>query len=104
MVDGPLVIYWFMLPLGICVATCALLAGIGGAAIFAPIFLLIFPLLGKEYPLKSPAASVSIAIVIESFGFTSGEPLLAVVCCVSWYLCDHRDYFHAAIPYELSQD
>jgi uncharacterized membrane protein YfcA len=39
-------IYWFMFPVSICVATTAMLSGIGGAALFIPIFVIIFPLLG----------------------------------------------------------
>jgi hypothetical protein len=41
-------IYWFMFPVSIGVATTAMLSGIGGAALFTPIFLIIFPLLGPE--------------------------------------------------------
>ena len=39
-------IYWFMFPVSICVATTAMLSGIGGAALFIPIFVIIFPILG----------------------------------------------------------
>ena len=45
-------LYWFMLPVAMCVATCAMLCGIGGAALFTPIFILVFPLLGPEYVLE----------------------------------------------------
>eukprot|EP00964_Phaeocystis_antarctica_P080343 scaffold50176_cov78-Phaeocystis_antarctica.AAC.1 len=38
--------YAFMLPTAIAVATSCQLCGIGGAALFSPIFLLVFPLLG----------------------------------------------------------
>ena len=64
--------YVFMLPVAAAVATCAITAGIGGAALFAPIFLLVFPLLGPEYAISSPAAAVATAILTESFGFGSG--------------------------------
>ena len=57
----PLAVTWstyaFMLPTATAVATCCQLAGIGGAALFSPIFLLAFPLLGPQYPLDSPAAA-----------------------------------------------
>jgi uncharacterized membrane protein YfcA len=33
-------LYWFMFPVSIVVATCAMLSGIGGAALFTPIFIL----------------------------------------------------------------
>lgn len=64
--------YAFMFPVGILVATCAQTAGIGGAAIMGPFFLLGFPLLGPAYPLHSVAASVATAILSEAFGFSSG--------------------------------
>lgn len=38
--------YAFMLPTSIGVASTCQLCGIGGAALFSPIFLLVFPLLG----------------------------------------------------------
>lgn len=65
--------YAFMFPVGVLVATCAQTAGIGGAAIMGPFFLLGFPLLGPGYPLHSVAASVATAILSEAFGFSSGE-------------------------------
>ena len=41
-------LYWFMLPVAILVATSAMMSGIGGATLFMPIYVLIFPLLGPE--------------------------------------------------------
>ena len=64
--------YAFMFPTAICVSTCAITAGIGGAALFAPIFLILFPILGPDYTISSPAAAVATAILTESFGFGSG--------------------------------
>lgn len=64
--------YTFMFPVAILVSSLAISAGIGGAALFAPILLIIFPLLGPEYPLQSSAASVATAILVETFGFSSG--------------------------------
>ena len=69
--------YAFMLPTAIAVSTLAISAGIGGAALFAPIILIIFPLLGPDYPLKSPLASTACAILVEVFGFFSG--------CIGYY-------------------
>ena len=37
-------IYWFMFPVSICIATTAMLSGIGGAALFTPVFIIVFPL------------------------------------------------------------
>ncbi len=65
-------IYWFLFPVSICVATTAMLSGIGGAALFMPIFLIVFPLLGPEYPLASPVAAIGVALLTETFGFSSG--------------------------------
>ena len=63
--------YAFMLPVAAGVSSCCQLAGIGGAAIFSPIFLLGFPALGAEYPLDASAAIAS-ALLTEVFGFSSG--------------------------------
>ena len=65
-------LYWFMFPVSIGVATCAMLSGIGGAALFTPIFVLLFPLLGPEYVLASTFAAVSTALLTQTFGFLSG--------------------------------
>ena len=65
-------LYWFMFPVSIGVATCAMLSGIGGAALFTPIFVLVFPLLGPEYPLASTFAAITTALLTQTFGFFSG--------------------------------
>ncbi|MEE8371935.1 MAG: sulfite exporter TauE/SafE family protein [Sphingomonadales bacterium] len=65
-------LYWFMFPVSILVATTAMLSGIGGAALFTPIFLIIFPLLGPEYMLATPIAAIGVALLTEVFGFSSG--------------------------------
>ena len=64
--------YAFMFPVSVCVATTAMLTGIGGAALFSPIFLLGFPALGPEFPLPSQAEAFNVALLTECFGFTSG--------------------------------
>lgn len=65
-------LYWFMFPVSVLVATTAMLSGIGGAALFTPLFVVVFPLLGPEYPLASTVAAVGTALLTETFGFTSG--------------------------------
>lgn len=65
-------IYWFMFPISMGVATTAMLSGIGGAALFAPIFLIIFPFLGPDYVLAGTAAAIGTALMTEVFGFSSG--------------------------------
>jgi len=67
-----LTLYWFMFPVSMVVATLAMFSGIGGAALFTPIFLLIFPLLGSEYTLASASAAIASALFTELFGFSSG--------------------------------
>lgn len=64
--------YWFMLPISTLVATGAMLGGIGGAAMFMPIFLIVFPLLGPEFTLAGPIAAIGVALLTEAFGFSSG--------------------------------
>lgn len=66
------ILYWFMLPVSILVSTGAMLGGVGGAVMFIPIFLIIFPLLGPEYMIASPVAAIGVALITEAFGFTSG--------------------------------
>jgi uncharacterized membrane protein YfcA len=63
--------YWFMFPVSICVATIAMLSGIGGAAYFIPIFAIIFPILGPEYS-QPMVAAIAVALFTETFGFASG--------------------------------
>lgn len=65
-------LYWFMLPISTMVATGAMLGGIGGAAMFMPIFLILFPMLGPEFIIVSPLAAIGVALLTEAFGFTSG--------------------------------
>ncbi len=64
-------LYWFMLPFSVVVATTATLGGIGGAAMFIPIFLIVFPILGPEYALAGPVAAIGVALLTQSFGFSS---------------------------------
>ncbi len=65
-------LYWFMLPVAVVVATCAMLSGIGGAALFTPIFVLLFPLIGPEYVLESTMTAITAALITQTFGFLSG--------------------------------
>lgn len=64
--------YAFMFPVSVGVATTAMLTGIGGAALFSPIFLLVFPVLGPQYPLETATEAFNVALLTECFGFTSG--------------------------------
>lgn len=82
--DDAMFRYAFMLPAATGVATSCQLAGIGGAALFSPIFLLIFPLLGPEFPLDSPAQAIASALLTEVFGFASGLSGYARRGLVDW--------------------
>ncbi len=53
-----------MFPVGIAIATIAMMAGIGGAALFAPFFMLVLRL--------EPLIALGAGLVIEFFGFSSG--------------------------------
>ena len=55
---------WFMFPVGIGIATIAMMAGIGGAVLFAPFFMLVLKL--------DPLLALGAGLVIEFFGFSSG--------------------------------
>ena len=56
--------FWYMLPVGIVIATVAMASGVGGATFFAPLFILGLGL--------SPELAVGSGLVIEVFGFSSG--------------------------------
>ena len=92
--------YAFMLPTATAVATSCQLAGIGGAALFSPIFLLVFPLLGPEYPLDSPAAAIASALLTEVFGFSSGLSGYARRGLVDWTLA--LQFTSVAVPLSLA--
>jgi len=55
---------WFMFPVGVAIATIAMLAGIGGAVMFSPFFMLVLRL--------DPLIALGAGLVIEVFGFSSG--------------------------------
>jgi len=55
---------WFMFPLAVGISTIAMLAGIGGAVMFAPFFILVLGL--------DPLVALGAGLVIEVFGFSSG--------------------------------
>ena len=60
----------FIFPLSIYVATTAMLSEIVAAALFIPIFVIIIPILGPEYPMTA-AAAIGTALITEVFGFSS---------------------------------
>ncbi len=56
--------FWYMLPVGIVIATVAMASGVGGATFFSPLFIL-----GLGLP---PELAVGSGLVVEVFGFSSG--------------------------------
>jgi len=56
--------YWFMLPVGILIATIAMASGVEGATFFAPFFILILRL--------PPEVAIGTGLITEVFGFASG--------------------------------
>lgn len=62
--------YWFMLPISVCVATAAMTFGVGGAVLFSPLFIIMFPVLGV--PTLTPGSAFGAALLTELVGFSSG--------------------------------
>ncbi|MHA1265962.1 MAG: sulfite exporter TauE/SafE family protein [Candidatus Helarchaeota archaeon] len=56
--------YWYMFPVALLIATVAMLFGIGGAIFFSPFFILVLSL--------DPQMAISLGLLIEVFGFSSG--------------------------------
>jgi hypothetical protein len=69
--------FWYMLPVGIVIATIAMASGVGGATFFSPLFILGLGL--------SPELAVGSGLVVEVFGFGSG-----VYAYVRRQLIDYR--------------
>jgi len=69
--------FWYMLPIGIVIATVAMASGVGGATFFSPLFILGLGL--------SPELAVGAGLVVEVFGFGSG-----VYAYVRRQLIDYR--------------
>jgi uncharacterized membrane protein YfcA len=88
-----------MLPTATLVATSCQLAGIGGAALFSPIFLLVFPFLGPQYPLETAGAALASALLTECFGFASGLSGYARRGLVDWDVAGK--FLVASIPAAL---
>jgi len=56
--------FWFMFPVATAIATIAMMAGIGGAVMFAPLLMLVLRL--------DPLLALGAGLIIEFFGFSSG--------------------------------
>lgn len=66
----PWLVYWFMLPVCIVIASAAMFSGISGAAMLMPVFLIGFPLLGV--PTLTTVAAVGMSRFLETSGFGTG--------------------------------
>ncbi|MFQ6011612.1 MAG: sulfite exporter TauE/SafE family protein [Nitrososphaerales archaeon] len=64
------ILYWFMLPVCIGIASLAMLTGIGGTAMLTPVLILGFLLFGV--PILTPGEAIGMALLTEFFGFVSG--------------------------------
>ena len=60
------------------VATIALSFGIGGAVLFSPCFVMLFPLVGAR-PIASVSAAFTASLITEFVGFGSGLAGVSVV-------------------------
>lgn len=69
--------FWYMLPIGIVIATAAMASGVGGATFFSPVFILGLGL--------SPELAIASGLIVEVFGFGSG-----VYAYVKRQLIDYR--------------
>ena len=83
-------LYWFMFPVAVVVATSGMLSGIGGAALFTPLFMAALPALGAAFGLADPATAVAAALLTGTFGLTSGAIGYAMKGLID---------FRSALPY-----
>jgi len=61
--------YWWMFPIAFIIALSVNTAGISGAALFVPFFILIFPLIAGVA--LNPIDTVKLGLITESFGLSS---------------------------------
>ncbi len=83
--------YWYMLPVAIVIATISTASGVGGATLFAPLFVLALGI--------PPEVAVGAALITEVFGFSS-----ALFAYARQYLIDYhlgRALLVATIPMAL---
>ena len=74
--------YWGIFPLGLAIASLAMLTGVDGAAFWGPVLLLVYKV--------DPAVAVACGIFIEVFGFGSG---------VYGYAVRGKIIFRDAVPF-----
>lgn len=64
------IVYWFMFPVCVGIASAAMFSGISGAALLMPVFLIGFPLL--DVPTLTAVAAVGMSLFLETSGFGTG--------------------------------
>jgi uncharacterized protein len=64
------IVYWFMFPVCIVIATAAMFSGISGAALLTPTFLIGFPLF--SVPRLGTVAAIGTSLFLETSGFGTG--------------------------------
>lgn len=63
-------VYWFMFPVCIVIASVAIFSGISGAALLTPFFMIGFPLMGM--PHLTPVQAIGTSLFLETSGFGMG--------------------------------
>lgn len=90
--------YWWMAPTAFLIALVANTAGISGAALFVPFFILVFPALGGMH--LSAVDTVKLGLVTESFGLSS-----SALAFISFGLVDIEMFKHNlswALPFVIT--
>lgn len=89
-------LYWFMFPVAMCVSTFAMMTGIGGSALFIPIYVLLFPILGAQYSLDSTFQAVLVSLITMGFSFASGVGAYAIKKAINYNAALH--FLMVAVP------
>lgn len=83
------IIYWFMFPVCVLIASIAMFSGISGAAMLFPVIVIGFPLFGV--PPLTTVEAVGVSLFLETSGFGTGvygyvrKGLVDLVTVRSWW-------------------
>lgn len=89
--------YWWMFPIAFIIALMVNTAGLSGAALFVPFFILIFPLLANIS--LNPIDAVKLGLITESFGLSSSALAFLAFGLVDTELA--RRAFVRAVPFVI---
>ncbi|MCH7652826.1 MAG: sulfite exporter TauE/SafE family protein, partial [Chloroflexi bacterium] len=64
---------WWVFPFSLCICITATTLAMEGAVMFAPAFLLLFPLISTAFPELSANEAIGVALTIGVFGFGSAS-------------------------------